>query len=187
MCNVDYTNGFMKSKSTFSEENGSFSWASSDMSSFPPGEYKFRITGTVGSSSHSVEFTLKLESPCETASLMIMMNPFEMSSTYVLRDMATSVMLDAGMAGMTTSPVSCGMPTLKVISASGSSILDSIFKVDGFGGMFTVGPSSDYNKAGEYQLKLKYYFSDAPSNSIEQPFTFTVIDRCAPPAGFAAV
>jgi hypothetical protein len=45
---------------------------------------------------------------------------------------------------------------------------------------FTVGPSSDPSKAGQYDLKWKFRYSQQPTNYIETPFIVQVIDRCDP-------
>jgi hypothetical protein len=43
-----------------------------------------------------------------------------------------------------------------------------------------VGPSSDPSKAGQYDLKWKFWYSQQPTNYIETPFIVQVIDRCDP-------
>jgi hypothetical protein len=71
---------------------------------------------------------------------------------------------------------------------SGSSTLDDIFNADYDGEKFFVGPTDDMDKAGDYELKLRFFYAENPTNFVEsEVFTVHVIDACRPPAGYEFV
>ena len=69
---------------TFSTTTGDYSFISIDKVNYPPGEYEFTITGTVGLKSVTATFVMTLVDPCPTTQLTIH-NPF-VDKTYILRD-----------------------------------------------------------------------------------------------------
>ena len=68
----------------FDPITGNYDFSSIDMAKYPPGDYTFQVTGTVGNKSASKTFTVTFVDPCPTATLTIV-NPF-VDKTYNLRD-----------------------------------------------------------------------------------------------------
>ena len=72
--------------SVFDPITGNYYFESIDMANYLPGDYTFKITGTVGSKSAFETFTLTLVDPCPTAILTIVNPAVFVDQTYILRD-----------------------------------------------------------------------------------------------------
>ena len=81
MCN--YINAQSNTETWFDEVTGYYNFYSTDKMMFPPGDYVFEVTGTVGDISDSAQFTLTLSDPCEAGLIQLKPSPFE-DRTYVL-------------------------------------------------------------------------------------------------------
>lgn len=75
-------------------------------------------------------------------------------------------------------------------TATGGALDSEVFsqdKSDPANHLFQIGEVTNFNKAGTYNLKWKYYFSQQPTRFVESPiFTVNVLDKCAPHDGSAA-
>ena len=72
-------------QASFHPSTGNYEFESIDMLNYPPGVYDFKVTGTVGTKSDFIIFTMELVDPCLTATLSLQASPFS-DNTYVLRD-----------------------------------------------------------------------------------------------------
>ena len=61
---------------TFNTGTGSYQLSTTDMATYVPGVYKFKITATVGSTTSSITFDLKLVDPCPTATITLKTSSF---------------------------------------------------------------------------------------------------------------
>ena len=67
------------------DPEGNYEFATNDMVTYPPGEYTFKIIGTVGSNSASETLVATFVDPCLTTTLTVIEpNPFP-DLTYILR------------------------------------------------------------------------------------------------------
>jgi hypothetical protein len=128
---MTYTYGSFTSESTFNSQTGQFTFQSADKVNFPPGNYDYTITATIGSMSKSVTFTLSLLDPCSQATLSIGVNPFAAGSfTYVLRSQALNLPFDRNTMATSTTTVNCGTPVVSIMTSHGSTQIDNVIRVD---------------------------------------------------------
>ena len=71
---------------TFDPQTGDYTFTSYDMANYPPGDYTFTITGTVGAKSVTASFVMKLVDPCPNVALTINKPAIFVDDEYVLRD-----------------------------------------------------------------------------------------------------
>ena len=69
---------------TFSIADGTFEFETTDMVAWPPGDYVFKITGTLGDKSDDATFTLTLADPCNESLLSIVKPVSFVDSYYIL-------------------------------------------------------------------------------------------------------
>lgn len=77
------------SAGTFDTVDGSFSFSTNDKTTYPPGEYTFTVTGSVGSASDSVTITVTIEDPCIDTLITLTEDFADLS--YTLRDAADGI------------------------------------------------------------------------------------------------
>lgn len=69
----------------FIPKDGAYTFKTTDVENYPPGEYVFRITGTSGLNSDFVDITMTMVDPCSTTKLSLLEGAF-VDQTYTLRD-----------------------------------------------------------------------------------------------------
>jgi len=72
-------NGAYNTVIDFNPQFGSYYFFSNDKDTFQPGDYKFRVSISVGSTVIPVDFTMTLHEPCDDAVLTIVADPFSAS------------------------------------------------------------------------------------------------------------
>ena len=60
----------------FNTGTASYQLSTTDMATYVPGVYRFKITATVGSTTNFITFDLKLVNPCPTATITLKTSPF---------------------------------------------------------------------------------------------------------------
>ena len=64
------------STASFSATTGKYQLSTTDIVTYVPGVYTFKITATVGSKTNFITFDLKLVDPCSTATITLKTSPF---------------------------------------------------------------------------------------------------------------
>ena len=78
------------------------------MANYPPGEYTFTITGTVGAKSVTATFVMTLVDPCPNVALTINEPATFVDGTYILRDPREERSWDIDAILSRDTPVDCG-------------------------------------------------------------------------------
>jgi hypothetical protein len=190
LCGFTNNAGSLSSSGSFDPNNGDFTFQSNDIVSFPPGEYKFEITVSVGTQETVVEYVMNLISPCADATLTYVSDEFNgVAFIYVLNE-AQEIEPQFNPSTWFTSsadPVYCGAPVVEFYKANprGTLPIDSIFSADQSGAEpfdFKAGSSSDLSKVGEYNMYWRFYYANAPLNYVDAPsdFKYIFVDGCDP-------
>jgi len=185
LCSMVYTRGSYSSTSSFNAQDGTFTISTLDQTSFPAGNYDFRITAFIGSKTATTTFTMIMTNPCSTATITAT-NPFEDKYVYELRKSSLMIPFELNNMVSSTTQADCGKADIVFMTDKGSTNIDSIIRVDRTYNRLVVGSSFDTNKAGEYKLKFKVFYTNAETNSatIETTFSIWVVDTCNPPEWF---
>lgn len=160
--------------------------STADMVTYPPGDYTFEITGTVGSNSNSATFVATFVDPCPTTTLTINEpDPFS-DQTYILRNAQIDQFWVIGSLIAQESHVDCGALTVEFFTDDAGVIgsLDpDLFLDDRTAFNLAVKSTQDTSKKGIYNLKYRAYHTLYPSNvvTLVDPFVITVIDPCDEP------
>lgn len=102
-----------------------------------------------------------------------------------LRKNSLDFIYDKNLIGSSSTYVNCGTPVITVLTGSGAAGINEIFTLDTVAEKFSVGPSEDITKAGEYSLRMTFSYSNYPENFVASPvFKVTIIDGCNPPASY---
>jgi hypothetical protein len=188
LCSMNYSYGSYVSSSSFDPNTGVFTFSTQDQTNFPPGNYDFTVTATIGQTSTDVTFTMSLTNPCAQATVSIANDPFEDSYTYVLRESALQIPFVRTSIGSSSTQVDCGAPVLTFMTSTGSTTLDSIIRVDGTYQKLVIGSSFDITKAKEYRLKFKLHYANAPTRyAYSKTFSIHVVDACDPPSWYGSL
>ena len=169
----------------FESIDGSYSFDSIDMASFPAGTYTMQITGTVGSSSDTLTIDLVLVDPCPSVALNLQSSPFQ-DNVYVLRDpQHEQVYVKSDLISPDTQ-VDCGATVIEFfIDDASKSTLDVAVFEDGTttDSVFKVLYNEDILKRGSYAIKYRVYQAGYASNFVESdfPFVITLINPCENP------
>jgi hypothetical protein len=104
---------------TFDAVHGHYSFKSSDMESFSPGEFLFKITGTAEDKSASSTFTVTFVDPCPTATLSLVdPSPFTDQTVYRMQDNTQSWSFASVVTSSTA--INCGPMELVFTNDDGS-------------------------------------------------------------------
>lgn len=174
-------------ENVFDPETGTFFFDTTDPTLFPQGVYYFTNTVTIGDLTYEVPFQLKIDDPCPTTPLTIEKNPFAESAPYlyVLRDGAIEIPFDASELGSKMTEAYCGAPTVEFLLDDGTPVNDAFVYTTEDAHMLSIGYTEDFATAGEFNMKFRFYFSNAPDNYVDSDTWFVeVIDACNPPASY---
>jgi len=168
---------------TFDSATGDLSFETNDNATYPPGEYKFDITGTVGSGSDSVEVTLTITDPCPFATLTLS-EDFPNVTEYFLRDADLTIWWDAINSLTSDVLVDCGAATFEFKNSDDSALDSSIFDeerdiADENDEKLIILRQEDVATAKDYNLKLVAYYADASANTVSTDFIVRITDPCA--------
>lgn len=149
----------MGSKSTTlsAQQTGSayaWSFSSNDNVSFPPGNYVFTITSTIGQSYISVQYLMTIIDPCPISQISLVAaensfanGPFQ----YVLNEAsATEITWNNNAIAQTTSVVDCGALVFEFLTSTNAAIDTQVFTDDrsvDSAYKFQIGTTSDITKA----------------------------------------
>ena len=151
----------------FDKITGNYDFSSLDMAKYPPGDYTFTITATVGDKTVSKDFTVTFVDPCPTTTLTLN-SPF-VDKTYNLRDPQIDQKWDIDTVLSKVTAVDCGAITVKIYdNDSPSTPLDSILsdiRVDANDFNFAVLYTEDVSKKATYKIGVTAYFTNYVSNS----------------------
>lgn len=108
--NVNLVNGAYTTTTNFDATTGGFTMTTNDIDQFPPGNYLFTVTVTIGNQSVDVSFFITLTNPCGTATLSEGTNPFANGPfTFVLEDATpTTIAYNRNLLVSSSSAVNCG-------------------------------------------------------------------------------
>ena len=113
----------------FDPSTGDFTFETTDMVAYPPGDYIFEITGTSATKSDVATWTLTLVDPCpDTVLTFPSPNPLS-DSEYILREPQLDIAWNQADLYSFTSDVDCGPQTVTFLNADGTA-LDTILFVD---------------------------------------------------------
>jgi len=170
----------------FSVITGNYEFYSTDMAKYPPGDYTFEITATLGSISKKITFVMTLVDPCPTTTLTIN-SPF-VPKLYTLRDPQIDQSWNINSIVSKATAVDCGPLAVDFFNddATESSLDTSIFadiRVNTGDFKFINLYTEDTSKKGTYPIKFRAYYTEYISNVVTLPnaFVTTIIDPCDKP------
>lgn len=106
--------------------DGGFSFETTDKDTYPPGEYTFTVTGTVGSASDSVTIPVNIVDPCVDTSLTIF-EEFPDLTTYLLGEDSKFISWNPEETLTKETLVDCGTPTFIFKNADDTDISAALF------------------------------------------------------------
>lgn len=169
----------------FDAITGNYSFKTIDLAKYPPGDYVFEVTGTVGNRSVSKTFTLTLVDPCPTATLTL--NVPLIDKEYTLRDPQVDQTWNTNTVLTKDTQADCGPITAILYNWDNRSApLDSILSDQrGTPNNFAILYSEDVSKKGTYNVGFEAYYTNYPGNKVtaDAPVVMTVIDPCDAPSG----
>ena len=148
------------------DPSGTYVFTSYDMVTYPPGDYTFEITGTVGTKSATSTFVMTLVDPCLTTALSIIdPDPFT-DQTYILRDPQIDLLWDINNLITKETLVDCGPLSVEFYNDdAGQTSLDPDILLDDRAAFNLVSLSTDdVLKKGSYPLKYRVYHTIYASN-----------------------
>ena len=176
----------------FNTLTGDYSFQSTDLANYPKGLYQFEITGTVGTKSDKIVVDLNLSDPCSTAAIILEPSPLQ-DVTHVLRDPAQSQSWLFSALFKIDTQVDCGLISVEFFNAAdiNSSLDVSLFDDQQnalTSNSFTVFQTQDVAKAGKYPISYRTYYTNYPTNFVDNlsAFTVTVVDPCDNPVSVTA-
>ena len=170
----------------FSVITGNYEFYSSDMANYPPGDYTFEVTATLGSISNKITFVMTLVDPCPTTTLTIN-SPF-VPKLYTLRDPQIDQSWNINSIVSKATAVDCGPLAVDFFNddATKSSLDASIFgdiRVTTGDFKFINLYTEDTSKKGTYPIKFRAYYTKYILNVVTLPNAFitTIVDPCDKP------
>lgn len=129
LCNFSISSEDQSCEATFDKLTGDYQFNCHDATTFPPGEYEFCVTPSIGTVKVDVTFSVTLIDDCpETVYPTILNNPFS-EGPYYYELRGDSLILPYDLSVISTVLPGCGTPQITFVTASGSE-LDPIFTVD---------------------------------------------------------
>lgn len=148
-----------------------FHFDPADLATFPPGEYVFDITASVGGETVTVPASVTIESPCTPNSIEILNDPFKAAAPfyYKISTPALSIPFDLATIGY----VHCGVPAIEFIPQLNINI--AIFDFDYENQVLRIGPTDDLSLVGTWEMKFKYYYEHDPVNFAVMSDVFNIV------------
>ena len=163
--------------SYFDAEYGDWYFDSTDMNEWPPGDYYFWITGTVGALSEGYELHFRLGNPCTVAYFTFESFPFsdttyELGSPEIVQPWTDadlfSVELEPGFV-----PSDCGNLVVDFFDVNTGWYFDTYF-FSQENNEFKLLQHNDKSLLGEYHVGVWVYFEDYSDNYGESTESFRV-------------
>ena len=134
---------------------------------FKPGEYTFKITGTVGTKSAKTTFMMTLVDPCPTTTLTIINLDFFTDQTYILRDPKIDQLWDIDNLITKSTMVDCGSLSVDFFNDDEEqTTLDPDLFLDDRINLEQLNLTSlyteDVQKVGLYPVKYRVYHTRYP-------------------------
>jgi hypothetical protein len=161
------------------------------MDEFPPGDYVFELEVQVGEEMVTVPYVITTINPCATGEITILEFPFtEGPYEYIVNEEAFVLTYDSTTMFESGTTLDCGTPTFKFMTTAEEKLDSDLFSEDKdepTANKLIIGTTDDGSKAGEYELMIRFYYSENPLNYVDsESFTVSVIHLCTPPAGYDA-
>ena len=163
--------------SDFDPRYGDWYFFVTDKNEYPPGEYTFLITGTVGDQSDFYELVFNLVDPCTEATFTVLQSPFY-DAVYQLSDPdLVQPWIDSELFNVDTpesDPSLCGDIQVDFIDADTEWYFDfEFFSQDN--NEFRVLETSDPSWNGDYNVFFWIYFIDYPDDAyVQSPESFKI-------------
>lgn len=158
-----------RTKINFDPMTGNYYFETSEMWAYPPGDYVFEITGSVGTKSDSITFVMTLLDPCPGTQLKIVEpDPFR-NATYLLGEPQLDQFWDIESLFTYDTFVDCGTIEVDFFydDEYETPVNSTIFLDDrplgGLTNSFAVRMSEDVSISGTYPIKYRARLKDYPS------------------------
>jgi hypothetical protein len=187
LCSFSFNNGVYSTTASFDMMTGTYQFTSNDITSFPPGEYNFRITASIHSSVKEIIFKMTLQNTCSTAPVAINFNPFSVGLyEYVLGSQGIEIPYDLNTICNIQPSLICGSPAIQFLNGQYEPIGNGdAISPDYVNQILRIGYSDDITLTGTKYRLFKCYNTLRPDQpAFSDVFTVKIIDGCNPPADF---
>jgi len=157
------------SAASFSTLTGKYQLSTTDIATYVPGVYTFKITASVGSKTNFITFDLKLVDPCPTATITLKSSPFVDESKILGAAETTQAWNLSSMYAINTL-VNCGSFDLQFYLIDGfkTPLNTAIFEDRRSpSSLFVSKFVTDYSYVGVYKITYRIFLVNYPTRSTE--------------------
>jgi hypothetical protein len=189
ICNIILGTEGPGTEASFDTETGKYSLSTTDIVGVPPGVYVFDITGTLGTKSHTTQYTVELKNPCLTSRPKFRQSPFS-DKTLNLRDEDLEQAFSIDQVGYRDIAADCGPIKVEFAHKNGDALDPLLWKDarDVYPGSiaphtFSILYTEDTRNAQVYEIYYFLSYESYPSSQVRspQPIKYTVLNPCHAP------